>query len=60
MPSNWNEYPSTDVLQQMAQLLAMAQRLVRASNRKSAIKVRGGRARARNAERDARGRFLAR
>lgn len=51
---------STDALQQMNQALALLAKLVRNSHRKSAIKVRGGRARARNAARDARGRFLTR
>ena len=61
---------STDTIQQgapaLAKLLesiALVGALVANSRlraRKSAIKVRGGRARARNAPRDARGRFTAR
>jgi hypothetical protein len=49
---------STDALQQMNQALALLAKLVRNSHRKSAIKVRGGRARARTATRDERGRFV--
>jgi len=59
---------TTDTLQQnaraLAELIALAGALVtlvtnsRIRARKSAIKVRGGRARARNAPRDERGRFL--
>jgi len=52
--------PSIDAVEQMAQALALLALTVRNSHRKSAIKVRGGRARVRNAARDARGRFLPR
>lgn len=50
--------PSIDVVEQMAQALTLLALTVRDSHRKSAIKVRGGRARARTATRDERGRFV--
>lgn len=55
---------NTDTIEQIALALAVVGAFVANSRallaRKSAIKVRGGRARARNAPRDERGRFLAR
>jgi hypothetical protein len=66
-----DEQPSLDAVQQMSQALALLNQqmdqslalltlVIRNSHRKSAINVRGGRARARNAARDARGKFLSR
>jgi hypothetical protein len=57
MAKHLEEQPSTDALQQLSQALAVLTLVLRNSHRKSAIKVRGGRTRARNAVRDARGRF---
>lgn len=54
--------PSTDAIEHASAALAVVGAFLlnlRSRARKSAIKVRGGRARARQARRDARGRFLA-
>jgi hypothetical protein len=49
---------STDAVEHLALALAPVLAVLRGLRRKSAIKVRGGRARARSAGRDARGRFI--